>query len=61
MLEGKQYERAMGAHDLLVLKQIVFVQVSADNSKNELIFHNLASSYVEYINTGVDGVDGHKF
>ena len=46
----------MRARDLLatVLKQIVFEQVSANNSNNELIFHNLASSYAKYIDIGVD-------
>ena len=56
MLEGKQYERTMRAHDLLatVLKQIVFEQVSANNSNNQFIFHDLASSYAKYIDTGVN-------
>ena len=56
MLEGKQYERTMRAHDLLatVLKQIVFEQVSANNSNKDFIFHNLASSCAKYIDTGVN-------
>ena len=48
MLEGKQYERAMRAHNLLtmVLKRTMLQQIAVD--KDDL-FHSVASVYDEYV------------
>ena len=53
MLEGKQYERAMRAHNLLltVLKKVILQQISVNN---ESLFQNVAIKYDECLKNGVD-------